>query len=368
MRVLHYVGPGEDADHLIVESSDGHEKFSLHLDVPLRDATRTEIRRTPTHSHNATLTPREIQTRVRGGESPDAIAEGHGASLDWVMRFAANVLDERARVALVARESRAPRSDNEGKTVPFGAFVDGRFAAQQVDSTAVAWDSRRRDDGQWLVSATWTEADEHHAEWLFHLNHKAVSPIDELAANLLSEWPLHPAPVVVEGTRPTLTLAPDPDSGVVAAFPAMPDAITGPLPQVAEPVDEVFDQEAVEEPVRRQPARPADPELPLSLPDFITEPAPEPVRPAAAREPLTPVVTKVPAPSKPATVPGGAGQQRTTNKRNNRRRQNHPATTTPRAPVGAAAGSPAEASTDAASRAGMPSWDDILLGVRRKQD
>ena len=207
-----------------------------------------------------------------------------------MVRFAGPVLAERERMANEARRSKARRSTTEGQTVVFGEAVDERFSAHGIEPGTVRWDAHRREDAQWIVSAHWIGGQtERTAEWTFHLAARTVAPIDDTAADLLSDRPIRP---VAPPEPPALALVED--------FPAMPDAHTGPLPR---PAEEVFDQAQFDEP-----------HLPLHVPD-------------------APVRQRVPA----LTNLGVATKD-------------------------------AETEDEKAARATIPSWDDILLGVRRKHD
>jgi uncharacterized protein (DUF433 family) len=300
MRTLHVVGSDTEAGKVVLETADGLEKFELPIDSALRsalaDAPRISTGPAVTKS-DPQITPREIQMRVRSGETPESIAETYGADVDWVLRFAGPVLAERARIADEARRAKARRSTTEGQIVVFGDAVDERFAAHGIDPSAVSWDARRREDGQWVLVAHWIGGQaERSAEWSFQLSGRSVAPLDDTAADLLSDRPIRPVAQPApdpEETAPKLTVAPPLAAGLVA-FPAMPDAHTGKLPRA----EEVFDQAKFEEP-----------HLPMHVPDA----------PAAAPEPP-------------------------------------------------AARRPDESEEDKAARAAIPSWDDILLGVRRKRD
>ena len=100
----------------------------------------------------------------------------------------------------------------------------------------VTWDSYRRDDGQWVISAHWLGGEsERIAEWSFNLSARTVTAIDETASDLLSDRPIRP---VFAEAPVTLTTAPPLAPGIVA-FPAMPNAHTGPLPTR----EQLFDQQ-----------------------------------------------------------------------------------------------------------------------------
>jgi hypothetical protein len=327
MRELRFVMLTEDGEQLLLESADRDERFLLALDPALRAAVRAESPRPPAapvtapptvperRADEPAISPREIQVRVRAGAAPQDVATEFGMSLERVMRFAGAVLDERIRIADEARRARARRGTDTGdsKLVIFGEAVDERFRAHGIDTDAVSWDSRRREDGEWLVVASWLGGEATHtAEWLFSRGSRTVSPLDETAADLLSDRPIRP--VVPPEPRPSLSVAPPLLPGIVA-FPPMPDAATGPVPVL----EEVFDQEA-------------PPEGPRDLPPLV---------PAAA-------ALDYDEPPLPLGLSEPEARPRPGNLRN----------------VGV--GRRDETEEERAARARVPSWDDILLGIKRR--
>ena len=178
------------------------------------------------------------------------------------------------------------------QVVVFGEAVDERFAAHGIAPDAVTWDSRRRDDGEWVVVAEWLGGEgAHAAEWVFTRSSRTVTPIDDTAADLLSDRPIRPV-APPEPERPTLVAAPPLAPGVVA-FPPMPDAHTGPVPVL----EEVFDQEAPPEGPREVP-RPASPPAFAAPPaaQSPSRPEPEPAAQPAAQPVVLPEPTAEPAP------------------------------------------------------------------------
>ena len=338
MRVLRFVERDAEGGCLVLATSDGHEQFELPVDAAVRDAVVQPVPdsaapSTTRPSAGSRLTPREIQTRVRAGESPEALADEFDAGLDWVLRFAGPVLGERERVVDEARRAKARRSTTEGQQVVFGVAVDERFAAHGIDPAGVRWDAARRDAGPWTVSASWTGGQaEYSARWTFQLAARTVAPADDAAADLLSDRPIRPI------TAPVLSLAPP-----LVPFPAMPDAHTGPLPRVEE---EVFDQAqfADEEPAApTEPAEPANRADPANAEDAAE--AAEPAAPAVSAEPRA-----AEDPHLPLDVPDDPETSRIPKLTNLgvARRDEHPGSK--------------------ASRRTVPSWDDILLGTRRNRD
>jgi hypothetical protein len=233
MRLLRFVGLADDGSHVVVEATDGSDQFILPIDDKLRDAARSDLPRLNGRSVSplpSALSPKEIQTRVRSGEDPEDVAAAYGIPVERVLRFAYSVLQERARVSSEARRGRARRNGSDGNLVPFGEAVDERFAAHGILATAVGWDAIRTEDGEWHVVARWRggEADR-EAWWNFTLSTRTLTPLDDTATELLSDRPVQP----IEPVRPQLRTVLPGERAVVS------------LP-VRTPDDGFFDQEALD--------------------------------------------------------------------------------------------------------------------------
>jgi hypothetical protein len=331
MRQLRYLRPGDDGNHVILETADGAEQFVLYVTVPLRDAIRVDLPKlhpttAPADEGAGGISPREIQVRVRAGTDPQELAEANGMTLERVLRFAGPVLEERTRVADTARRGRARRSTTEGQTVVFGEAVDARFAAHGIDPFTVRWDAYRRIDGQWVVVARWIGGeDEHSAEWAFNLTARTATPMDETAADLLSDRPIRP----LAAPEPEPEIDPDapPLAPGVVAFPRLAAA-----PPVTE-LEDVFDQDALDEDPRSLPVEP------VSGDDFDAPPLP--LRIAESQSADAPPEEDTTSPL-PRLRNLGVAQ---------REEQPEP----PPRPK-------------SHQRPKVPAWDDIVLGVRRQND
>ena len=338
MRELRFVGPGEDGDSVIVETAGGEEAFSLPIDDDLRGAVRATV--TPAHevrSEQVPITPREIQVRVRAGEVPERIAEDAGMPLERVLLFARQVLEERARITDEARRARARRNTADGQLVEFGTAVDGRFAVHAVEPSDVRWDSLRGADGQWVVSAAWrgTDTADRIARWSFTLATRTLTPLDETAADLLSDRPIRPV------VRPVPDLPSD----------ATPEETTGPIPMPL---------------MRGADPRPGSPAAPAArvMRPVAGENTAAPPLPLAGTDPLPATGTsrrsaRSPRGGRsPALPAASAAMEASDNPRGT-------------ASVPAESARSAEPPVTEPARPGkpkVPSWDDILLGVRRKGD
>jgi hypothetical protein len=299
MRQLRLVGPGEDGTSVIVEAvepdgSDGSdtsdgERFELSLDDRLRalatEPAASDMQAAPRpESSGPVPTPREIQVRVRAGETAQAVADEAGIPLERVMRFAYPVLQERVRVTDEARRARARRG-GDGLLVPFGELLDSRLARHGVDPATVRWDAYRREDGGWTVTA---EVSAHEravlAKFSFTLINRTVSALDDVAADLLSDRPVQallapppaPEPVVEEPSAewapdwdaatppPRLTAVPNPSRAEASRPQEASPAVRPPSrrqkahtrPVAVEADDELFDQDAFDQQPWHEPPLP----------------------------------------------------------------------------------------------------------------
>jgi hypothetical protein len=133
------------------------------------------------------LSPRDIQARIRAGESAEDVARIAGVPVDRVLRYAGPVLQERAMLAQHARRTRL-KSAEKGK--PLAEVVDGRLGQHGIDTEKISWDAYRRDDGTWRIVATWPSGKATaQAVWDLDKSRQTVVPHDDMAQYLCAERP-----------------------------------------------------------------------------------------------------------------------------------------------------------------------------------
>jgi hypothetical protein len=141
----------------------------------------------------SSLSPRDIQARIRAGESADDVARVAGVPVDRVLRYAGPVLQERAMLAQHARRSKL-RSSPKGASL--AEVVDSRLGQHGIDAEKISWDAYRRDDGTWRVIARWPSGKATaQAVWELDKSRQHVTPHDDMAQYLCAE---RPAPGSVE--------------------------------------------------------------------------------------------------------------------------------------------------------------------------
>lgn len=219
MRSLHFVGVGEDGSHLVLGEDEGAGRFEVPIDERLRAAVRGDRSRLGQIelALDSSLRPREIQARVRAGESAEEIAAGANVPLDRVLRFAYPVLAEREQVAAEARRTRIRRSEYAAR---LGEQVDTLLTRSGVNPDEASWDAIRNEEGRWWVTLTWRSSTrDHRAQWTFDLASRSLTPADDTAAELQAEIPRRrpgtaPPPRATVAASPSKTAAPAPaDTG-----------------------------------------------------------------------------------------------------------------------------------------------------------
>uniref|UniRef100_UPI002AD2A64F septation protein SepH n=1 Tax=unclassified Frankia TaxID=2632575 RepID=UPI002AD2A64F len=240
MRELRAVALSEDGGYLVLADTAGGpdaEKFRVPVDdrlrAALRGARRSEVRQ------ESALTPREIQARLRAGETTAEVARVAGIPVERVERYEGPVLAERARVVQEARAALLPKDPGGAPGRPLGEVVDARLMAAQDDPDGAQWDAWRRVDGIWLVQLT---SESRCARWTWDPVVRRVRPHDDAARALVTpEVPAEPAapplptplPTQTGTTRPpgpALTLVQEPVPAPVAPVAHPPVAVPPPTP------------------------------------------------------------------------------------------------------------------------------------------
>src|SRR5437763_11947199 len=138
MRPVRFVALSEDG-HAFVLADEVGRLLTLPIDERVSTALRTDrpAEGAPPVSHaSSILSPRDIQARIRSGESADDVARMAGVPVDRVLRYAGPVLQERAMLAQHARRTRL-RSTH--KSSALAEVVDSRLAQPRVDSDKTGW-------------------------------------------------------------------------------------------------------------------------------------------------------------------------------------------------------------------------------------
>ncbi|MFT4298636.1 MAG: septation protein SepH [Aeromicrobium sp.] len=181
----------EDGSFLIARDAVSGDEFSVRIDdtvqrlIALSEQRRRPVLTRKGKTMDISLSPREIQARIRRGETVSEVADAAGASPEQISGFAAPVLAERTYMAEQARETPLRRKHVSGTPVALGELIDENLAQAGVIVNDAAWDAWRREDGRWAVIVT----PEGHksAHFIFDVKSRYVLPADEVAHDLVGD-------------------------------------------------------------------------------------------------------------------------------------------------------------------------------------
>jgi hypothetical protein len=209
MQELRFVAVSEDGSYAVLAVPGRSGRFMLPIDERLRAVAQDQTSRLAQYEIEveSPLRPKEIQARIRAGETAEEIADAAGIPVERVRWFEGPVLAERGYIADQAQAASVRRAgDSAGPGPRLGDIVTARLSAAGSDPADGQWDSRKRGDGSWQVSLTFPSGGRLHvAEWVFDPRRRHVMPDDDNAARLSlpeSELPQSelPAPMPGEAT------------------------------------------------------------------------------------------------------------------------------------------------------------------------
>lgn len=205
MRALRVVGLDDDGKFVICEDTERRERFTIPADERLRAAARGDVTRLGQIEieRESQMRPREIQARIRAGESTEQVAESSGMAAQRIERFAYPVLLERSRTAELAQGAHPVRDDGPDVQV-LGEVVAHAFGLRGQDYSGAEWDAWRGEDGRWIVALNWQAGKtDNHAHWVYApgAHGGTVTPFDESAAALLDPNPARPLRTVTSEIR-----------------------------------------------------------------------------------------------------------------------------------------------------------------------
>ncbi len=158
MREAKLVGLSPDGKLILAVAETG-EEVGVGIDDRLRAAVRGDrvrLGQLETTMESA-LRPRDIQARIRAGESPESVAQVAQMPVERVMAFAGPVLAERGHIASIAQNASVRRRGGTDAPVRnLGTWVTERLRSRAVDPNSAEWDAWRREDGRWAVRVVYS--------------------------------------------------------------------------------------------------------------------------------------------------------------------------------------------------------------------
>jgi Protein of unknown function (DUF3071) len=356
MQELRFVAVSEDGRYAVLAVPGRSARFTLPIDERLRAVALGQTSRLVQYEIEveSPLRPKEIQARIRAGETVEEIADASGIAVERVRWFEGPVLAERAYMVDQAQAASVRRHGDSNPGPRLGEIVTERLSAVGADPEDTHWDAKKRGDGNWQVELTFTSGGRLHvAEWVFDPRRRHAMPADDNAARMSlpgAEPPLPAPPPPGEATVTRLAprLSSTANHGAAAHAPSHGAPGRGAAGSLApgpglSPGEGPGGGWARHE--RPGPGRPA-----------ISEPVP-PVPPEPVQAPLVATADAARDDHPPGPVPAEKAAA-----------QPAPAVPAPAAtPVAEQAGRPGR-KTARNKRSSVPSWDEIMFGSSRQRD
>lgn len=194
---LRVVGRSEDGNHL--ELTDvGGGTYSVRISDSLR-ATVNQARLSAVVDQAPEIMGiKEIQARLRSGESADEISRLGNVSMEKIERFSGPIMQERAYILDLAQKTPL-RKDSQSQTL--ADLVLHRLAPRGVDMNLVNWNTSRNEDGSWNINLDYPNRDgAGTATWSFDSLRRTLTSQDEGARWIGGEESLaKPAPRIDHG-------------------------------------------------------------------------------------------------------------------------------------------------------------------------
>jgi len=332
MQELRFVAVSEDGRYAVLAVPGRSARFTLPIDERLRAVALGQTSRLVQYEIEveSPLRPKEIQARIRAGETVEEIADAAGIAVERVRWFEGPVLAERAYVADQAQTASVRRHGDSSPGPRLGEIVAERLKAVGADPEDARWDAKKRGDGNWQVELAFTCGGRLHvATWVFDPRRRHAIPADDNAARMS-----------LPGAEPPQPAPPPPGEATVTRL----------APRLSSTAH--HGQGPGGGWARHERPGPGRPAIPESAPPAPPEPAqaPQLATPDAARDdyPLGPAAAGNGA--APSAVPPG------------------PAVPAPSAAPAAEQAGRASRKTARNRRSSVPSWDEIMFGSSRQRD
>lgn len=176
------------------------------------------------------LTPREIQSRIRGGESVAEVAQAAGVPEERIDIYAGPVIAEREHATMLARAAQVRRRGESSAQRHLGTVVTDTLAARGVDESTISWDAWRGEDRRWTIQVSWITDDEaQQAHFEFDQRGRYSVAADDAGRRLIDERPAASGKPEDPDSEPTVDL-----NDELAIVRAVQDSATPPavLPDV----------------------------------------------------------------------------------------------------------------------------------------
>lgn len=201
MTELRLNGKTDDGLHLSLTDSDGNQ-YTVRVSDTLRATVNAQRLAVVPQSADASIPIKEIQRLLRAGQTAEQIARDNNVALEKIERFAGPILSERIYIIDQAQQI-AIRKEGGREPVTLLGVVISRLAPRNIDSSELAWDTWRLEDGTWTIELHYPNSSGVGiAQWSFDSTKRTVASMDENARWMMGDEPT-PRQLPTAGLIPT---------------------------------------------------------------------------------------------------------------------------------------------------------------------
>jgi hypothetical protein len=215
VRQLEVLSVSDDGNHVLLAGSEDASRPTHQVRITNRlvAAINGELDDEDEHRESE-LSPKEIQARLRAGETVEQVARAARIPVARIMIYATPVISERARIIDQARAAKMRRPRGPENTTSLGAAVTKRLTeVAGLKPETIEWAAKRREDAAWVISVSFgARGGTRTAQWLWRPNGRDLTALNSLGSrmgSLESAAPARkrPAPAPVRRT-PARAVAP----------------------------------------------------------------------------------------------------------------------------------------------------------------
>jgi len=198
---LRLTGRSADGSELELVDQDGNQ-YNLRISDTLRaNVNQPRLSAVADIDEVITTTVKEVQARLRGGETIDAISRTTDWSIEKIENYAGPILQERA---FIISQALATQIRREPHAPYLETAVANQLAPRGVDMNTIEWNTFRQADSNWNLTLYYPIRDgapsevKGEAVWLFNLGRRALTAHDDGARWIGGEAKVKP-PVQTHG-------------------------------------------------------------------------------------------------------------------------------------------------------------------------
>jgi hypothetical protein len=176
---LKLIGRSEDGSELELKDQEG-ATYTLRISDHLRSLVNQPrlVAVSSPNDQTQVVTVKEVQARLRSGESADSLMRTTGWSAEKIEKFSGPIMQERAYIIELAL---AANLTKEKHSPTLATATIAQLSPRGVDMDLIEWNTWRKEDGSWNIILMYPLKDggQGEANWNFELASRTLEAEDD---------------------------------------------------------------------------------------------------------------------------------------------------------------------------------------------